>query len=326
LFTSCNIFRNSSDISVKRELFDVPISDLKLEKLPSVGGDSSIQEAIELMQKSKMGSLCLVKDNYAVGLISERDLVHKYDLEDPNWTQKLCKSVMTPGPFTIKEGNLVSDAIKMMAKRDFRNIPVVNDKDEFVTMLTIKDLLGFLVEFFPDRVANHGIVDKWTIQTVDDYSEGFTTASENLALVSGNIFMTHLKRVSHHRPLVLDHEASITEAIELMRERKRGAIIITRYETEIKGIVTERDLLFKVFGKSSIDGNLKVKDFMTPNPHTLLSKHYLAHAINNMFHFKYRSSLIVNEDRYPIAIVSLLDIFKYVAYAFYGDEISLLNS
>lgn len=315
----------NSQVSVNKELFDVPLTELKLAQSPSLSGDATIKEALETMQSSKVGSLCLVREGYAAGLISERDLVHKYDLEDPEWTSKPCKSVMTPGPFTIPQDKLVSDAIKMMAKRDFRNIPVVNEKDEYVTMLTIKDLLGFLVQFFPERVAKHGIVENWTIQTVDDYSEGFSTASENLALVSGNIFMTHLKRVSHHRPLVLDHESSIVDVIELMRERKRGAIILTRFETEIKGIITERDLLFKVFGKVNIDSSLKANQFMSPNPHTLLSKHYLAHAINNMFHFKYRSSLVVNEDRYPIAMVSLLDIFKYVAYAFYGNEVSLLS-
>lgn len=316
---------NSSDVSVKKELFDVPITDISLREKPSLSPEASIREAIELMQSSKMGSLCLVKDGYAVGLLSERDLIRKYDLDDPQWIEKPCKSVMTPGPFTVSQAQMVSDAIKMMSKRDFRNIPIVNDKDEYVTMLTIRDLLGFLVQFFPDRVAKHGHIVDWTIQTVDDYSEGFSTASENVAFVSGNIFMTHLKRVSHHRPLVLDFESKISEAIELMRERKRGAIILTRYETEIKGIITERDLLLKVFGKVDLKEDLLVKDFMTANPHTLLSKHYLAHAINNMFHFNYRSTLIVNEDRYPLSIVSLLDIFKYVAYSFYGDELSLLK-
>jgi CBS domain-containing protein len=315
---------NQQDMTIGREQFDIPLSEIDLGECPTVTGDAPLKEAVEAMQKSRVGALCYVKDGYAAGMISERDLIHKYDLEDDQWLDNPCKQFMTPGPFTIKTTDKVSDAIKLMAKRGFRNIPVVDEDDKYVGLLTIRDLVKFLVNFFPEHVAKYGEITEWNYQTVDDYSEGFSTASENLALVSGNIFMTHLKRVSHHRPLILDHESSLVEVIELMRERKRGAIILTRFETELVGIITERDLLFRVFGKENLNEKLKANQFMTPNPHTLLSKHYLAHAINNMFCFKYRSTIVVNEDRYPLSIVSLLDIFKYVAFAFYGDELSLL--
>lgn len=315
---------NQQDSAVSREQFDIPLSDLTLGESPTVTGDAPLREAVEAMQKSKVGALCYTKEGFAAGMISERDLVQKYDLEDSEWLDKPCKQFMTPGPFTIKSTDKVSDAIKLMAKRGFRNIPVVNEEDKYVGLLTIRDLVKFLVNFFPEQVAKYGVVTDWSFQTVDDYSEGFSTASENLALVSGNIFMTHLKRVSHHRPLMLDHESSLVDVIELMRERKRGAIILTRYETELVGIITERDLLFRVFGKEDLSSGLLANQFMTPNPHTLLNKHYLAHAINNMFRFKYRSTIVVDEDRYPLSIVSLLDIFKFVAFAFYGDELSLL--
>ncbi len=315
---------SQTDIAVSRDSFDVAISEIPFSKGPTIEGEAPLSAAVEVMQKEKVGALCYVKDGYAAGMISERDLVAKYDLEDDNWLENPCHQFMTPGPFTVKSSDKVSDAIKLMAKRGFRNIPVVDEQDKFVGLLTIGDLVKFLVNFFPDRVAKHGVVTEWSYQTVDDYSEGFSTASENLALVSGNIFMTHLKRVSHYRPLVLDYQSTLTEVVEMMRERKRGAIILTRYETELKGIITERDLLFKVFGKEDLSQDLRAHKFMTPNPHTLLSKHYLAHAINNMSHFKYRSTIVVDEYNYPLSIVSLLDIFKYVAFSFYGDEISLL--
>jgi CBS domain-containing protein len=312
------------DQNIDKALFEVPLSEVKLTEIPMLEGDCNLKEAVSLMQKHHVGALCYVRDKCATGMISERDLVRKIDLDDLNWLEKPCKEVMTPGPFTLSISATVSDAIKLMARRSFRNIPVVNESGEYIGLLTIKDLLEFVIRFFPNNVSKYGIVESWHYQTVDDYSEGFSTSSENLAYVSGNIFLAHLNRVCHNRPLLLDHQASVSDAIELMRERKRGAVILTRYETELKGIITERDVLQKVLGKMALDGTLKVCDIMTPNPHTLLSKHYLAHAINNMFHFKYRSNIVVNEDNYPLSIVSLLDIFKFVAFNFYKDELSIL--
>ena len=98
-----------------------------------------------------------------------------------------------------------------------------------------------------------------------------------------------------------------------MQKNKVGSLLIMEYETKILGIVTERDLLLKYFGKISFGENRSVKEFMTANPHLLLHRHYLAHAINNMFKFKYRNIIVVNEDKFPIALVSLLEVFRYIS-------------
>jgi CBS domain containing-hemolysin-like protein len=52
---------------------------------------------------------------------------------------------------------------------------------------------------------------------------------------------------------------------------------------------------------------------MTKNPECLLSRHILSYAINNMLEGGYRNVVVVNEDRQPESVLSMLDIFKYVA-------------
>ena len=309
---------------VERSTFDVPLTEISIEESPTGTFDSPLSEILESMQSSKKGAMCLLKDGYAVGMISERDFIRKVSFEETSWLEDPCKKIATPGPFTLKNTALVSDAIKLLVKRNFRHIPLVDEEDKYVGLLSIKDLLSFLIQFFPEQVKKHGILTEWNVQTVDEYGEGFSSSSESMAFVSGNIFLSHLKRVSHETPLLLDVSSTIPEAIELMKDRKKGSIVVTEYETKIKGVFTERDLLFKILGKSDVREELTLKEFMTENPHTLLSKHYLAHAINNMFHFKYRSTIVVDEDHYPLSVISLLDIFKFVAFHFYGDEISLL--
>lgn len=310
---------------IEKKLLDVPLSEIHVEETPVASLDTSMLEVLKAMRDSRKGAMCLLKNNTAAGMISERDFIQKGVFNDSEWLNRPCQEIATPGPFTLKRDSLVSDAIKMIVKRNFRHVPLVDEQGNYSGLLSIKDLLRFLIQFFPNQVHKHGTLTNWSFQTVDEFGEGFSSSSENMAFVSGNIFLAHLKRVCHERPLIIDIEATVEEAISLMRERKKGSIVVMEYETRIKGIFTERDILFKILGNHEINDKLFIKDFMTEKPHTLLSKHYLAHAINNMFNYKYRSTIVVDEDSYPLALVSLLDIFKFVAFNFYGDEeLSLL--
>jgi len=81
----------------------------------------------------------------------------------------------------------------------------------------------------------------------------------------------------------------------------------------LKGIITERDILKKVFGKHEIGSQIPAKNFMTPNPDTLLERHVMSYAINNMFEGSYRNIILVDEERIPISYVSLVDIIKVVS-------------
>ena len=130
--------------------------------------------------------------------------------------------------------------------------------------------------------------------------------------------MTPLQKSIQQDAVRIDMNKSLEDTLKKMQENKVGAILVTEYETTLRGIITERDFLLKIYGK--VDLKNKVKDYMTPNPHTLLNRHIFAHAINNMFHCNYRNIIMVNEDRYPLAIVSLFDLFKYISRQMYPEE------
>lgn len=309
---------------IERSQFDIPLSEISFEKIPSVGHETTLEEVVQKMQESKSGALPVLKGETAIGLISERDIVHKVDFKNKDCFKGPVSDYMTPGPFSLPKDSLVSDAMKLITRRGFRHIPITGEKGEFVSLLSIKDVLDFLIKFFPDHVTKYGTVKTWDFQTVDDYSESYSSELSDYSVVNGNIFLAHLKRISHKRPLLLDYECSIGEVIDLMRSHHYGTVLLMRYETELRGVITERDLMFKVFQKENLHEELKARDFMTPKPDTLLRKHYIAHAINNMFQFKYRNTIVVDEDHYPLSVISILEVFKFITYHFYGDELKVL--
>ncbi len=310
---------------IDRSQFDIPLTEITCEEIPSVGHEAPLKEVVQKMQESKSSALPIVKDSIAIGLISEKDIIQKVDFKNRECFEKKVSDYMTPGPFSLPESSLFSDAMKLITRRGFRHIPMTSEQGEFKALLSIKDILAFLIKFFPEQVSQYGTVKEWDFQRVDDYSESYSSELQDYSQVNGNIFLAHLKRISQQRPLFLDYQCSIGEVIDLMRTHRIGAVLLMRYETELKGVITERDLLFKVFIKEDLKEDLKAQDFMTPNPDTLLRKHYIAHAINNMFQFNYRNTIVVDEDRYPLSVISALEVFKFIAYHFYGDELKLIK-
>lgn len=312
---------------IDKSQLDIPLKDVSIS---SSGNDgisltSSASEALIQMKNSSKGCLAVVEGPKIVGIITERDFLNKGDIGVNQWSDISVQELMSSEPITLSDSALVSDVIKLMAKRNFRHVPLVDENANFKTMVSIKDLMAFVVKFFPQHVSDYGTMIEWEYLTVDNYSEEFSLHSAEKNLISGNIFMAHLSRVCDQKPLVLNKDARIGEVVEGLKGRGKGSLLLMEYETVIKGIITERDLLYKVYDQEGVTMESPAADFMTPSPHLLLTKHYLAHAINNMFHFGYRNTIVVNEDRYPECIVSLLEIFKFMAFHYYEDEISLMK-
>lgn len=300
---------------VDKEIFKQPISKLNLPDLVTMDQNSTLAEIHQTLFKNRFGAIVLTNENQLSGILTERDFLLKVWGKFKNWKEVKASEVMTPEPFSMKLSDKISDCIKIVSRKKFRHLPVVDDSGKPIHMISIKDLLAFIINFFPKNVSRYGALTEWTFFQVEDYGENFTFFSIDKSKFSGNIFKTALKRVFDEPPLTIDINESVDSMIEKMQKRRLGTVLVTQYGSELCGIITERDILFKVLNDFDGEGKNQVKqiqDYMTPKPHILLYKHYLAHAINNMFKYKYRNIIVVDEDRVPIAVVGLLDIFIYI--------------
>ena len=77
---------------------------------------------------------------------------------------------------------------------------------------------------------------------------------------------------------------------------------------------TQRALFYSrvLAKKGEIDLNAPIEQVMTGNPHALLYKHPVGHGVNHFLKYGYRHMIIVDEDRIPIKVVSLLEVFAHL--------------
>ncbi len=118
------------------------------------------------------------------------------------------------------------------------------------------------------------------------------------------------------KPLTVDLQTTLSEAIQLMRNHCIGCVLVTRTNGALAGILTERDLLQKVAGLGVDLEQRTVEDFMTQIPETSKADHPLGYAIQRMIVCDLRYLPLVNEAGQPTGIASSRDIIEYIARKF----------
>ncbi len=119
------------DIFVKEIMTDTPITCV-----PEV----SAKDAALLMKREGVGSLVIVEDGEAVGILTEKDLMKKIVAEDLRPSEVEVNSVMSSPLITTDPDVSVSEAAKKMSSLGVRRLPVVED-GILVGILTENDVL-----------------------------------------------------------------------------------------------------------------------------------------------------------------------------------------
>ncbi len=104
---------------------------------------------------------------------------------------------------------------------------------------------------------------------------------------------------------------SCLSAAIVMRDRRIAALIVVDDKDDLIGIVTERDMVFRLTAAGKDAATTKISEIMTANPDTLSLGDSASDALELMQTRNYRH-LPVTEGRKCIAIVSVRDLFSSV--------------
>lgn len=104
--------------------------------------ETAWQAAVRMRQRA-VGSLVVVNDDYAaIGIITDRDLVERVLAagKDPQTTR--LSEIMTPAPVTIADSQDVHQALRLMGRNFVRRLPVVNESDVVVGVISLDDIVA----------------------------------------------------------------------------------------------------------------------------------------------------------------------------------------
>ena len=116
---------------------------LRIASVPAatVSPETPVLEAVRLMSDERVGAVAVTSEGKLSGIFTERDLMIRVVLEgrDPGVTR--VGDVMTSQCISAKNDISMGEALQIMTERHFRHLPVVDENDRVLGLLSIRNLL-----------------------------------------------------------------------------------------------------------------------------------------------------------------------------------------
>lgn len=165
----------------------------------------SIASVLQKMRISKRGGFPIIKDLQLIGIVSERDIIQTVS---GKYFDIIVDDVMSHKPFFISSNSSIKNCMKAMVNTHYRRLPVVDNK-EVVGIITGLDVLHF----------------------IDNNNYNSIRMEES----ASSIMSTPVRYVTK--------DSDISDAIKIMVEEKIGGLPVINEENNLKGIITERDII-----------------------------------------------------------------------------------
>lgn len=129
------------------------ILDHKTKPLTTVAPGDTVQHAMQLMCDRDIGAVMVVDGGKLAGIFTERDCLHKISVAGRNPREVLVREVMTGKVRFITLDFEVSQGLALMTERYFRHLPVLDEQQNILGIVSIGDLVkakmadqGFIIE------------------------------------------------------------------------------------------------------------------------------------------------------------------------------------
>jgi CBS domain-containing protein len=130
------------------------LKDVINRKLVTVEPDTSISDVAKTMAREDVGCVLVLDNNKPRGLITDRDIVMRCIAKNIDVDDCTVENVMTESLQTVKETDGIFDCIETMRGAGVRRIPVVNDRNQVVGIISFGDLLAVLSSEFYELTSN----------------------------------------------------------------------------------------------------------------------------------------------------------------------------
>ncbi len=118
----------------------------KGDEIFQVASDTSVTEAVRKMNGHSIGCLMVIDDGRTVGIFTERDVLTRVIEHGRDPAATPVGEVMTKNPVSIDQHATLEEAMAVMRSRRFRHLAVTGEGGRLCGMLSINDLIGWLVE------------------------------------------------------------------------------------------------------------------------------------------------------------------------------------
>jgi CBS domain-containing protein len=111
----------------------------------SVSPDSSVYDALEVLEDKNVGALVVCEDDRLIGIFTERDYARKVVLKGRASKETVVRDIMTEQPAFITPDNTIDECMQIMTDKFIRHLPVL-DKGRLIGVISIGDVVKFVID------------------------------------------------------------------------------------------------------------------------------------------------------------------------------------
>ena len=119
-------------------------------KIPKVTSDVIFKEAIDAMNKFKLGIVCVVNNNNKLkGIFTDGDIRRRIIKIQKPFSALFVDNVLlhtNTNPLVVKQGSKINSCLKLMYSKKVWDLPVVNEKNNLIGLLHLHIILKKIIK------------------------------------------------------------------------------------------------------------------------------------------------------------------------------------
>ena len=146
----------------------IRMRDVMVKQVITTRKDSTVEEAVKLMNEREIGCLIVTENNRPIGILTERDLLKRILVKSKDLKGMKVQDVMSMPLISVEPNVQIGDASRLMLQKNIKKMPIVK-KGELVGLVTLTDILRIqpqLIKMY--KIFSTGLAPK-RIKKVFDY-------------------------------------------------------------------------------------------------------------------------------------------------------------
>jgi CBS domain-containing protein len=128
------------------------VLELKRRTWLAMDRNVDISVAAREMVAHRIGSVMVTEDAKLVGILTERDLLNKMVEHPFDPKQTSLGTLMRSEVVVLHSEDTVARAIHRMSQGGYRRLPIVDDRQRPVGLISVRDIVDYLAVLFPHKI------------------------------------------------------------------------------------------------------------------------------------------------------------------------------
>ena len=127
------------------------VGDIATASVATVDESATVHAAVHLMNQQSLTAVVVTAAGRPAGIFTERDVLKRVATVEMDRQNTPVKQVMTAPLVSMARNALVGDVLAEMSRRDIRNMPVKDEANQIVGLITMPGILQYAQAFNIDE-------------------------------------------------------------------------------------------------------------------------------------------------------------------------------